>query len=293
MMITKRIKCFLIFVLGIMIVKPVLADTSDNIVDFSKKGSISITLGEDEENIKVSGADVTIYKIADAYSKDSNLAFNYHESLKDYELELNGGNISEKVLEIIANNEIINFSATTNELGTVIFTDLDLGLYLVIQTNRVEGYSKIDPFLVFIPEIIDNIWVYDVNAEPKVDIIRLFDLSVEKVWNVSTNINIPESVIIELLINDEVIDTVTLNNKNNWTYTWRQIELSDKYSVKEKEVPSGYTVTYSREGNKYIVTNTKSLVQTGRVAWIAPILAIFGLSFVVVGVILEKRKKYE
>lgn len=293
MMITKRIKCFLIFVLGIMIVKPVLADTSDNIVDFSKKGSISITLGEDEENIKVSGADVTIYKIADAYSKDSNLAFNYHESLKDYEFELNGGNISEEVLEIIANNEIINFSATTNELGTVIFTDLDLGLYLVIQTNRVEGYSKIDPFLVFIPEIIDNIWVYDVNAEPKVDIIRLFDLSVEKVWNVSTNINIPESVIIELLINDEVIDTVTLNNKNNWTYTWRQIELSDKYSVKEKEVPSGYTVTYSREGNKYIVTNTKSLVQTGRVAWIAPILAIFGLSFVVVGVILEKRKKYE
>lgn len=276
-----------------MIVNPVLADTNDNIVDFDKKGSISITLSEVTEDMKVSGADITIYKVAGAYSKDSNLAFNYHESLKDYETDLKDGNITDEILDVITENDVSNFSGTTNELGIVTFTNLDLGLYLVIQTNQVEGYSKIEPFLVFIPEVIDNKWVYDIEAEPKIDIIRLFDLTVDKVWNVSTDVIIPSSVTIELLNGNEVIDTITLNSENNWTYTWKQIEMSDEYSVKEKEVPTGYTVTYSQDENKFIVTNTKSLVQTGRSFWTSPFLTGIGLLFIVVGIILEKRKKYE
>ena len=289
-MITKKVKYFLVFIMGLVVFNPVLADTSDNIVDFSKKGSISITLSDEVGDIKVSGADITIYKVADAYSKDSNLAFDYHDSLKDYEADLEDGNITDEMLEVITKNDMSNFGGTTNELGLVVFNDLDLGLYLVVQTNQVEGYSKIEPFLVFIPDVIDNKWVYDIDAEPKVDIIRLFDLTVEKVWNVSTNVTTPKEVIIELLKDGEVIDTVTLNEENNWSYTWEQIEMSDKYLVKEKEVPSGYTVTYSQDGNKFVVTNTKSLVQTGSSAWTTPILATIGLLFVVVGIILEKRK---
>ena len=287
-----KFKYFLTFIVLFMGVVPVLADTN-NTVDFSRNGTISITLSEEIENTKVSGAEITIYKVADAIAENSNLKFSYDESLNACQEELNNGNITNEVLECVINGDVSSLSGITNVDGIVNFNNLNLGLYLVTQTNQVEGYSKINPFLVMIPQNQDNSWVYDVEATPKVDIIRLFDLTVEKIWNVSSNINIPKEVIIELFKGNEVIDTVTLNSENNWTYTWKQIEKSDEYSVKEKNVPTGYMATYRMEGNKFIVTNTKSLVQTGRSIWTIPILASLGLLFVGLGIALEKRKKYE
>ena len=250
-------------------------------------------VNEIEENDPVSNASITIHKLADATSKDSNLTFDYHEKLQEYENDLKDGNITNEILKVVKENEITNFSNTTDNQGIVEFTDLDLGLYLIEQTNKVEGYSKIDPFLVYIPKVIDNKWIYDIESTPKVDIIRLFDLTVEKVWNVSTNTDIPKLVTIELLKEDEIIDTIKLNEENNWNYTWKQIEKSDEYTVREKNIPEGYTVTYTKEDNKFIVTNTKNLVQTGTNKLISPILALSGLILITLGFILEKRKKYE
>jgi len=292
-MMIKKVKYFLFIMLMLIGISEVSATTNDNIVDFSKKGSINIVLSEINDNLKVSGASITIYKIADAVSSDNNLAFDYIDDLEEYETMINDGIITDEMVKIIEESELVNYSGVTNNLGELEFTDLDLGLYLVMQTNQVEGFSKIDPFLVYIPKVIENKWVYDVEALPKVDIIRLFDLGVEKVWNVSTDIETPKEVIIELLKGNEVIDTVILSEDNNWSYIWKQIELSDDYSVNEKDVPGGYTVTYKKDGNKFIVTNTKSLVQTGRSIFVVPMVAILGLMFIVVGIFLEKRKKYE
>lgn len=292
----KKIKYFLFIIMMLIGIKQVSAldtTTNDNIVDFSKKGSIEITLSEVSENLPVSNADITIYKIADAISKDNNLSFNYHESLKESEFDLKEAKITNEILEIVTENEIPNFSKTTNNIGVVEFANLDLGLYLVTQTNQVEGFSSIAPFLVFIPKVIDNKWTYDIKATPKVDIIRLFDLTVEKVWNVSTNTKVPNEVTIELLKDNKVIDTIKLNNENNWNYTWKQIEKSDDYTIREKDIPIGYTATITKEDNKYIITNTKELVQTGKNNLISPILALSGLMLITIGFIIEKRKNYE
>lgn len=289
-MIMKKIKyIILMFVMLFMSSVPVLAET--NIVDFSRKGTIDIVLSE-EEDIKVSGAEITIYKVADAGVNNSNLEFVYADVLSVCEKDLDAGNITNEVMNCVISSGVVSYSDVTDGEGMVRFDNLDLGLYLVTQTNQVEGYSKVSPFTVMIPQIQDNSWIYEIKATPKVDIIRLFDLTVEKVWNVSADVDIPKEVTIELLREEEVIDTVILNSKNNWTYTWKQIEMSDEYSVREVSV-SGYTATYREEGNTFIVTNTRSLVQTGRSIYVAPILAIFGLFFIVVGVMLEKRKKYE
>lgn len=292
-MITKKIKYFLFVMLMLIGIRNVSATTNSNIVDFDKKGSISITLNEVGNDLKVSGADIAIYKVADAITEDSNLSFDYMDNLEEYETMLNDGIITDEMVKIIEESEVVNYSGVTNHLGKVEFTDLDLGLYLIMQTNEIEGFSSIEPFLVYIPKVIENQWVYDVETFPKVDIIRLFDLSVEKVWNISTDSKIPSEVSIELLKEDKVVDTIVLNNENSWNYIWKQIELDDDYSVREKNVPDGYTVTYKKDGNKFIVTNTKSLVQTGRSIFVIPVIAILGLMFIVIGMFLEKRKKYE
>lgn len=283
--------CFsLCLTLNTLVVK---AEENKNIVDFSKKGTISINLSEDLENTKVQGAEITIYKVANAIDKDNNLSFVYDENLNDCKSEIEEGNITNEVLQCIIDSKVSNYNGVTDEDGSVSFTDLDLGLYIVAQTNQVEGYSKIENFSVILPKIIDNMWNYDIVATPKVDIIRLFDLSVEKVWNVSGNNKISSKVTIELLKGTEIIDTVILNKENNWTYTWKQIEKSDKYSVREIEVPAGFTVSYRSEGNKFIVTNTNSLVQTGQKRWVISLLAGIGILFIGLGLVFEKRKTYE
>lgn len=286
----KKVTYLLTIIMLLIGISPVLANTNNNIVDFSKKGTITITLSSGNDADRVEGANIKIYKLADAYSKNSNLAFSYHEDLKNCKNNIETNNLSEEVLECIHNSSVITKEKTTDSTGYVSFNDLDLGLYLIEQTNKVEGYSKIDSFLVYIPYLEENSWTYKLDATPKVDIIRLFDLTVQKVWNVSTDSDIPNEVTVELLLKEELIDTIILNKENNWTYTWNQIEKSDEYSVKEINIPAGYTPTYRQEENKFIITNTKTLVQTGNMPWIINLLVATGLVFIITGLVLEKKE---
>ena len=268
----------------------VFASTNNNIVDFSRKGSITVTLINEEVNY-VEGANIKIYKLADAYSNNSNLDFDYHEDLKVCENAIKENKFNNETLECIYNSSVESKELTTNSKGKVIFEGLGLGLYLIEQTNKVDGYSKIEPFLMYIPVNENNGWIYEVDAEPKVDIIRLLDLTVKKEWNVISGSNTPSEVTIELLKDDEVIEVVTLNKDNNWEYTWIQIEASDKYSVNEINVPEGYTPTYKRVENTYIVTNSKNLVQTGRMAWVTSLLSVLGLILIVLGILYCKKDR--
>ena len=271
-------------------ISPVLADTNNNIVDFSKKGTITITLSDGSGTDRVEGANIKIYKLADAYSKNSNLAFSYHEDLKDCKNSIEKNDLNEEVFECIHNSSVITKEGITDSFGYVSFDDLDLGLYLIEQINKVSGYSKIDSFVVYIPQFEEDSWVYKVDATPKVDIIRLFDLTVRKVWNVSSDSDTPNEVTVELLLNGKTIDTVILNKENNWIYTWNQIEKSDKYLVREINIPVGYTPTYQQKENMFIITNTKTLVQTGRISWIINLLVVVGLLFIMIGLLFQKKE---
>ena len=53
------------------------------------------------------------------------------------------------------------------------------------------------------------------------------------------------------------------------------------------------SVRYDANSNKFIVTNTKTLVQTGQNILIIEILSIVGLLLIITGVIYDKRKNYE
>lgn len=295
-MITKKIKYFLIFIMLLSIGNSkVLANNSDHIIDFNKKGKITIALNESIDSTPIEGAEITIYKVATATSENNNLVFKYIDSIKNCDGDLSNLSdisLTSKIDKCIENIDLTPQINLTNELGIVEFNNLDLGLYLVKQTNKVEGYSNIDSFLVTIPKAIDNKWTYEINANPKTDIIRLMDITVEKKWDMVNN-NTPNKVTIQLLKKDEIIDTIILNKENNWTYTWKQIEASDEYSVKEINIPAGYTDTYRQVENKFIVTNTKTLVQTGQNIFLIELLSVTGLIFITIGLIYNKRKNYE
>lgn len=270
---------FIAIILFISLITNVKANT----IDLSKKGSISITLKEKSENVLINGAEITIYYVGDASIKDNNLVFNKREELTcDVSLDnLKDTKLVSNISKCI-NDNVIKYVGTTNN-GKVTFNNLNQGLYLVSQTKNVEGYSLIDSFLVAIPKVEDNKWVYDINALPKVDIYKVIDLVVEKKWNTISK-NIPKYVNIELYKGEELIDTIELSEENNWTYTFENIEKSDKYSIKEINIPKGFTPSYKVNEYIFTVTNSDILADTGQIFYPIIISFIAGFIFIVFGI---------
>lgn len=141
------------------------------------------------------------------------------------------------------------------------------GLYLVVGQRHTQGGRYYDPapFLVLLPSLDReaNDWIYDVTAnvkyESRTDTDRPSRITrkVLKVWkDEGHEAARPQEVVVQLLRDGEVYDTVTLNAANDWRYTWSS--LSDRYqwTVVEKTAPEGYTVTVTREGTTFVVTNT-------------------------------------
>lgn len=290
----KRIKIILLSIL--MLYSTNIYALEGNTIDFNSKGSIEITLNEKTDNEKIEGAEILLYKVADAKSENHNLMFEYIDELKSCNASLNDLETKSKSEEIekCINENINSLKQITDVNGTVKYNDLDLGLYLVKQNNIVEGFSKIDSFLVMIPKIVNNKWIYDIKSTPKTDIIRVIDINVKKVWNTSTSntndsIKLPRSIEVELLLNDKVIDTVKLSKDNNWSYTWEDLAKSEEYTIKEINVPKGYTPSYQKDNNTFIVTNTSTLVQTGQMLWIVMLLIITGITFIIISIIYDRK----
>lgn len=92
--------------------------------------------------------------------------------------------------------------------------------------------------------------------------------TVTKKWDDENNIEgfRPNSITVELLDNNnEVVREETLSDANNWTYTFTNLSLNEdgkeiKYTVREKEVPEGYTVSYDQD--TLTITNTREITKT-------------------------------
>ncbi len=261
------------------------------IVDWERTGSVLVTLKDGEQ--AVSGAEITLYRVADAGSIDGNLQFAFTDAFADF------GGIPEELQEAAqiqcladyaSERKISGRTLCSDQNGTVCFDGLSLGLYLVVQSGSVQGYSDCTPFLVSVPTESDGKWMYDIDATPKTDVARLVDITVTKVWN-DDGKDRPESVTVQLQNGETVVDIVTLSEQNGWSYTWPGQPKSDAWSVKETDVPKGYTASYQKNGWVYTITNTSSLVQTGQLKWPIPLLAGAGLLLFAMGWILYFKGK--
>lgn len=165
----------------------------------------------------------------------------------------------------------------------------------------------------FVPEdydIVYNVLVYYLNTGVEIRIYRgdmelqvkpdalefeipLTEVSVKKMWSdVNTK---HDPITVNLLLNEKtVVDSVVLGDENDgWkhTFTGLNARLGD-YSVVEAKVPSGYTATYKEASkNNWVITNTKSLLQTGQLNWPIPVLASAGMLFVAVGYLMLRKKE--
>ena len=205
-------------------------------------------------------------------------------------------------------HDLLPFSATlTDQNGMATFADLPAGLYFIrgYRLTLEDVSYDVDPFIVRLPhyDTASEEYLDEVTVSPKryVPDGNPITRRVLKVWDDENAASRPTEVVVHLLCNGEVYDTVTLSEENNWRYSWEDLNGYQRWSVAE-EVPEDYTVEITREGITFMVRNTyvtppppppPELPQTGQLWWPVPMLAMAGLFLIAVGLLRRRGGRYE
>ena len=301
-------------------------------IDLTRKPTLTLTCRDGKTAL--SGAKFSIYRVADA---DETGELTIRSEFDEFDLAIRGKNdrrwreMAQTLESYVLRRELTPAdSGKTDKTGMLTFPTqgktLAAGLYLVIGERHTQGGNDYDaePFFVLLPtqDLENNEWVYDVSANVKFGKTPVPDdgdtvtRKVLKVWDDDGAENSrPQEITVELLRNGKVYDTVKLSEKNNWRYTWLDLDADARWSVTEKTV-SGYTVSITREGITFVVTNTKkpdrtdtpdtpvkpsnpskpsslakpTLPQTGAVWWHVEALALSGLVFLILGALDRKTE---
>ena len=262
--------------------------------DFSaaRKGSISVDLKDPDGVSPIVGAEFSLYYVATVGRNSSyNLAYVINDEYKE-DIDLNDPDLLNNLDKFVREKEDLpSEKRVTDSQGNIFYDQLPTGLYFVKQDNAVEGYAPCSSFLVTLPEKTDNGYNYAINASPKTDVVRLTDITIKKVWNTDSYSKIADSVMVQLLKDDVVLETALLNAENDWQIVYEDMPESDGYSILEINVPKGFKATYSRNAYEFTVTNSSSLAQTGQLVWPVPVLAMIGLIFITAGMVIIRKSR--
>lgn len=156
---------------GSITIHKYLMDNTDNALP-STNGEKTNTLPDGA--LPASGVEFTLYKV-----KDIDELIQYFDGVSgDLEVKANSyfvdGDYSKGVTADVAGKW--HESKKTSKDGTVTFGDLQLGLYLVVESKKPVTVTKaVEPFLVSVPmtrigengKTIPNEWLYDIHVYPK------------------------------------------------------------------------------------------------------------------------------
>lgn len=122
-----------------------------DVPDTSKKGTISISMMyEDKE---VPGGTLTLYQVGEIEEDDGNYSFILNSDFKDSGAnltELSDPELAENLAKYAEDRKFAGMTETIDAHGKIIFAEQETGLYLLVQHEAADGYSKISPFLSLI-----------------------------------------------------------------------------------------------------------------------------------------------
>lgn len=321
MKIKKRIMAILFSICAVLMLFPVQAEAAGKI---DPEQDVSLTLSCQEGETALSDVSFYIYLVAtvDTYGELTTTA-----DFAQFNVDIRGENddawkkLASTLEGYVLRDEIApTDSGKTDENGQLVFPNsqdsLLQGIYLVLGERHTQGDYVYEPsaFLVMLPRIDmeANEWIYDVTVNPKFDSEKVEEKpdtvtrKVLKKWaDDGHEAQRPQEIIVQLLCDGKVSDTVTLNAENSWRYTWEELDNDHKWTVVEKEIQD-YTVEIEREGITFVITNTyeedspqadtpgnsgsgsSRLPQTGQLWWPVPMLIAIGLFLIILG-LLRKR----
>lgn len=238
------------------------------VVDLSRTGSIKVSLYDSETSEAVGGGTLTLYRVAKVQKDNANLSFVYTNGFEDCGVEL--GDLSEGELAgRLAEKIAATAESTTvevSDLGVAEFGDLEVGLYLVVQTTAAENYNVVNPFLVSVPIQENGSYVYDVDALPKVG------TATKKTPDTPDEPDTPDTP-----DEPDTPDTPVAPGPDN-PDGWVLGDHGEK-NYPNPDNPNGH------------VMGAHGLPQTGQLNWPIPVLAVTGVVLVAAGIKLKKGNR--
>lgn len=147
-----------------------------SVPDLERRGSVSVTMEYDGE--AVCGGSLSLYHVGDAEEKDGNYSFvltgDFAESGADLS-DISAPGLAKELAEFAERNSLTGTTIEAGEDGCVVFSDLEVGLYLILQKEAAQGYNRISPFLVTVPIMENGEYVYEVNAGSKMELTKAPD----------------------------------------------------------------------------------------------------------------------
>lgn len=242
------------------------------VVDLSRTGSIKVSLYDSETAEAVGGGTLTLYRVAKVQKDNANLSFVYTNGFEDCGVEL--GDLSEGELAgRLAEKIAATAESTTveiSDLGAAEFGDLEVGLYLVVQTTAAENYNVINPFLVSVPIQENGSYVYDVDALPKVG------TAAKKTPEPPDTPDTPDTPDKPEEENPNTPAAPGPDNPDGWVLGAHGEKIYLNPEAPSPDNPNGY------------VMGAHGLPQTGQLNWPIPVLAVTGVVLVAAGIKLKK-----
>lgn len=242
------------------------------VVDLSRTGSIKVSLYDSETSEAVGGGTLTLYRVAKVQKDNANLSFVYTNGFEDCGVEL--GDLSEGELAgRLAEKIAATAESTTveiSDLGVAEFGDLEVGLYLVVQTTAAENYNVINPFLVSVPIQENGSYVYDVDALPKVG------TAAKKTPEPPDTPDTPDTPDKPDEENPNTPAAPGPDNPDSWVLGANGEKIYRNPEAPSPDNPNGH------------VMGAHGLPQTGQLNWPIPVLAVTGVVLVAAGIKLKK-----
>lgn len=260
--------------------------------DNPQNSTLTVAYGADD--LVFEGLEVNLYRVADIGADNgyilSGVFADYPINVKVVRTQEEWRTIATTLASfIVADGISPTVTATTDNNGEVCFEGLTKGLYLVfgVQCEKNGMVYVFENFFSTLPRPDESgVPQYDVKAIPKhtsyVPEPNEIEYKVIKQWKDDSYDKRPISVEIEIYDDGELVSTEVLSSENNWCYTWKGVDDGSKWTVVERNIAEGYTVTVTEDETTFIVTNAYTAVtpppQTGDVAVVWPyVLSLFSI----------------
>lgn len=229
----------------------------------------SLTLTYTKENVHFTGLEIKLYQVAkmtDEGDFQKAAPFDsYPVKIDEVTSQVEWNEIANTIEGYVQADEIAPYRVDiTDEMGTVVFDNLEEGLYLVREVSAEFDGREYEFFstMVCLPRMENGVYIYEIKAIPKAvakePVPEETLYSILKLWNDEGNDQRPESITVDILKNGGTAETVKLDSSNNWSYSFKSENADDTWSVVERNVPKGYEVKVTDRGTSFIIVNTLS-----------------------------------
>lgn len=154
--------CMLLLVLRCSVTAP-----ATELPDIRERGSITLS---------IPGGNLMLYPVGEICCDSDGISFHPTGDFSQWNgnlADLSSPSLAQNLATYAHRHNTVGTIGYPSADGTVLFSDLNPGLYLLVQSEPAPGYEPMSPFLVSLPKYQDGTYQYHIDANPKFQLTPL------------------------------------------------------------------------------------------------------------------------